>query len=38
LAKHRVVKVEAKAHSAAVTATGELYIWGVGVFGPFKTP
>jgi X-linked retinitis pigmentosa GTPase regulator len=36
--KHRVTKVQAKTHSAAVTATGELYLWGVGVFGSFKTP
>jgi X-linked retinitis pigmentosa GTPase regulator len=38
LAKHRIVKVDAKANSAAITATGELYLWGMGVFGSFKTP
>lgn len=36
--KHRVVKVEAKSSSAAVTANGELLLWGVGVFGSFKMP
>lgn len=38
LAKHRVIKVDAKANSAAITATGELYLWGMGVFGSYKTP
>jgi alpha-tubulin suppressor-like RCC1 family protein len=38
LSKHRIVKIEAKASSAAITASGELYVWGVGVYGTFKTP
>jgi X-linked retinitis pigmentosa GTPase regulator len=30
--------VDAKANSAAVAATGELYLWGMGVYGNYKTP
>jgi alpha-tubulin suppressor-like RCC1 family protein len=33
-----VKKVAAGHHSAAVTDTGALYMWGTGVFGEFYTP
>jgi X-linked retinitis pigmentosa GTPase regulator len=38
LAKFRVAKIDAKGYSAAVTASGDLYMWGVGVFGTVKVP
>lgn len=33
-----MTKIDAKSNSAAVTATGELYLWGVGVYGSYKSP
>ena len=36
--KNRVIKIEAKSSSAVVTDKGELFLWGVGVFGSFKVP
>lgn len=30
--------MDAKAYSGAIAATGELYLWGMGVFGNYKTP
>lgn len=38
LAKHRIIKIDANNNSAALTAAGELYLWGMGVFGTFKSP
>lgn len=38
LAKFRVSKIDAKSYSAAVTANGDLYLWGQGVFGTYKNP
>ena len=35
---HRIVKIEAKANSGAVTATGDLFLWGFGVYGTYKVP
>ena len=35
---NKVVKVRAGKFSAALTADQQLYIWGRGVFGEFKTP
>lgn len=33
-----MTKIDAKSNSAAVTATGELFLWGVGVYGSYKSP
>jgi X-linked retinitis pigmentosa GTPase regulator len=38
LAKYQVKKIDASHHSAAVTINGELFLWGTGVFGQYKTP
>jgi len=38
LAKYRVAKIDCKSYSAAVTASGDLYMWGNGVFGSVKLP
>lgn len=32
------MKVEAKQESAAISSSGELFLWGSGVFGTYKTP
>lgn len=33
-----VVKVAAGSHSAALTETGDMFVWGTGPFGTFLTP
>ena len=33
-----VVKISSGHHSAAITAQGQLYFWGTGVFGSFYEP
>ena len=34
----RISKIAAGSHSAAISDSGELYLWGTGVFGEFLTP
>lgn len=34
----RVVKISAGSHSAAISANGELFVWGTASFGEFRSP
>ena len=34
----RMTQISAGGHSAAISSTGELYIWGSGSFGEFLNP
>lgn len=38
LQNYIIVKVAANCHSAAITSNGELFLWGSGVFGEYRTP
>ena len=38
LSGKNVSKIAAGQHSAAITASGDLYVWGTGVFGEFLQP
>ncbi|CDW87912.1 UNKNOWN [Stylonychia lemnae] len=38
LQNYRIQEIQARSHSAAISNQGELFLWGLGVFGQYRTP